>query len=669
MPHAACRLAAPLLLLAGSALGQVAADRDVGPVLEPQPLRASVVTGIGAMRLRIATPDARESVAAVIDRAGDKPLPAQGQPAEGQPADAQPATYTLGSRVIVKASPAALARLEAEGYEVDRFDPLPGYAFVSSHSVAGAIDLARRLRDIPGVGRATVELGRTFRSRTVPTDPRLQDAWHLINDQRPGEDINARGAWLRGYTGQGVTVGVVDEGVFSVHEDLIDNRDGQLMQSGTVSFHGTAVAGIIAAAADNGLGAAGIAYNATFGTQLYGRFGPTEEDNAEALLFRNDLINIKNNSWGPLDNRAFHPLDPLEADALETGATTGRGGLGTVFVWAAGNGSFNDRPEYDGFANSRHTIAIGAVGHLGQRASYNERGSAMTAVAYSDGNTDDDNIQRDIFTTRWPPLGDDNYGLFGGTSAAAPLATGVIALALEANPQLTARDVQKLIVNTARIIDEENTAWSTNAAGWRFNDNYGFGMLDAEAMVIAAETWTNVGPPASFAAGTVASNTPVPDNDPAAPVEIEFDIPVQLRVEHAEIRVRMAGDNIGDIRLELVGPAGTVSTIAETRTFRGDDMDHLFTSVRHWDELAAGTWTLRATDGREGDVHTLLDAALTIHGTCAADQNRDGTTDAADFQAWVSNFQSGNADADMNGDATVDGSDFFAWVHYSRIGC
>ena len=636
------------------------AARDIGPALQPDgSLHATLRTGIGTHRLNIASPNDRLSAARLIDRVQHKPSP-----------DA-PETYTLTDRVIIKASADAIAALERVGYGLERSESVPGYAFVSAGTVAAAIDLADQLRTHAGVTRATVELGRTFVTRDAPTDPSVPLAWHLDNTELPEIDINASGAWARGYTGQGITIGIIDAGVFVFHEDLLDNLDTSLIQSSASSGHGTSVAGIAVGVGNNGLGSAGVAYNATFGPQVYGQFAPTEQINADALAYRLDVIDIKNNSWGPLDNRAFHPLDPLEADAIELGATTGREGRGTVYIWAAGNGNINDRPEYDGFAGNRHTIAIGAVGHLGTRARYNERGSAMTAVTVSDGNEDEQGRERAIFTTRQRTTNNpDNYtAFFGGTSAAAPIATGAVALMLEANPELTNRDIQHIIVHTAKDIDPADPFWVTNGAGHRFNDNYGFGLLDAEALVVAAETWTPVGPPAAYDAGLIVANTPVPDNDDENATTIDFQVPVQLKIEHAEIRVRMTGPYIGDIRLELVSPAGTVSRIADTRLFGGDDMDHLFTSVKHWDERSAGTWTLRVYDGNQGDLHTLNDAQLVLHGTCLADQDRSGAIDPADFQAWLANYQAELPDADMNGDGGVSPADFGAWIAFANLGC
>lgn len=84
---------------------------------------------------------------------------------------------------------------------------------------------------------------------------------------------------------------------------------------------------------------------------------------------------------------------------------------------------------------------------------------------------------------------------FFGTSAAAPVAAGAIALVLEANPELTYRDVMHIIARTARIPNlEEAEDWIINGAGFHVSDKFGFGVLDVGQMVALAQNWTNVQP-------------------------------------------------------------------------------------------------------------------------------------------------------------------------------
>ena len=79
-----------------------------------------------------------------------------------------------------------------------------------------------------------------------------------------------------------------------------------------------------------------------------------------------------------------------------------------------------------------------------------------------------------------------------GTSASAPMAAGIIALALEANPSLTWRDVQHLIVKTSQPRDLKATDWRTNGLNRKVSHSYGYGLMDTSAMVKLAKNWTLV---------------------------------------------------------------------------------------------------------------------------------------------------------------------------------
>lgn len=80
-----------------------------------------------------------------------------------------------------------------------------------------------------------------------------------------------------------------------------------------------------------------------------------------------------------------------------------------------------------------------------------------------------------------------------GTSAAAPIAAGVLALVLQANPYLTWRDVQHLIVRTSVPVSTADDGWHVNGAGHAINHKFGYGKMDAGALVDLAETWTLIG--------------------------------------------------------------------------------------------------------------------------------------------------------------------------------
>src|SRR5690606_31211367 len=104
-------------------------------------------------------------------------------------------------------------------------------------------------------------------------------------------------------------------------------------------------------------------------------------------------------------------------------------------------------------------------------------------------------------------------GDFGGTSSSAPLVSGIIALMLDANPSLTARDVQHILVHTARKNHPASTSWNVNGAGHDVSHLYGFGAVDAGAAVAAAQSWQGVGPLATVQSGILNANVGIPDNN------------------------------------------------------------------------------------------------------------------------------------------------------------
>jgi subtilisin family serine protease len=394
----------------------------------------------------------------------------------------------------------------------------------------------------------TQSSGQTsMQSRSIPTDPLLAMQWHLINsgqqvgspDFQPiygvaGEDINVAPVWNQGYTGAGVTVAVIDSGVQTTHPDLVGNLNLALQfnsntgQSngnpvGTVGDptvgHGTSVAGLIAAVANNGIGGAGVAPGATIVPINYLSGIQAPDGLVRALRYSiQNGVDITNNSFGPADIRQFGAATPAELLALRDSVIFGRDGLGMINVWASGNGAgpYGTRPgfpgigtfdnsNYDGFANSRYTIAVTGVDHDGSYnnidgtvTNYMEAG-ANVLVATPTGSVAlqialDTGIGSGLVTTdltgdlgfnqlRDPITGEeidrdfladpDYTSRFNGTSASAPIAAGVIALMLEANPNLSWRDVKEILVRSARQNDPlgipSNGAGASSQSSWITN--------------------------------------------------------------------------------------------------------------------------------------------------------------------------------------------------------
>lgn len=572
----------------------------------------------------------------------------------------------LTSTVIVRTEDPEALRLAASRLGAIDLAPaqgIPGFWLVECGTVRRALRAADALRATPGVTEAyldhheqLVDRGGDDDDDPVPgTDPLFPDQWHLHNDVTPGEDLNVLPVWAMGITGQGVLIGQAEtSGANPTHEDLSANHDASASQDGaTNGIHATRVAGIMSAVGLNGLGVRGVAYDSTFCSQ----YVSSVERIAEAFVWRNDAIDVKNNSWGPADNNGIRYLASIERAALEEAVATGRNGLGQVLVFAGGNGGLTDRCDYDPYASSRYTIAVGWINDEGTRSYIHnsngtEPGASLMVVAPSNGIG-----HRPIVTTNHGP---NPYNTnFGGSSAAAPMCTGVVALMLQARPDLTWRDVQHVLVNSARKNDPDNPEWTTNGAGHDISHDYGFGAVDAAAAVTLAQSWQLVGPPLSTSAAD-APGVVVPDGSQdwtLRTIEILDDI----RVEHVEVALDATHTYRGDLEVELVSPSGTTSVLATRHNDPNDHYDsYVFTSVRHWDEMSAGLWTLRLRDTVTPDEGVLNAWTLTIHGTapvplCAGDADNSGAVDIDDLNLVLSNWLAGPNATRPQGELTGDG--------------
>ena len=98
--------------------------------------------------------------------------------------------------------------------------------------------------------------------------------------------------------------------------------------------------------------------------------------------------------------------------------------------------------------------------------------------------------------------------------------------------------------------------------------------------------------------------------------------PRRSRLEKVEIVLNATHTYRGDLRVVLTSPLGTESVLAETRSDSGDNYSNwVFTTVRDWDEISYGDWTLKVTDGRGGDVGTFDSWQLNFYGTTSTAQD------------------------------------------------
>uniref|UniRef100_A0A5K3FT81 P/Homo B domain-containing protein n=2 Tax=Mesocestoides corti TaxID=53468 RepID=A0A5K3FT81_MESCO len=348
--------------------------------------------------------------------------------------------------------------------------------------------------------------------RSLSSDPLFRREWYIHNTGQaggtPGLDLNVLSAWAQNITGRGVTTAIMDDGIDYLHPDIAPNYAAEASYdfSGNDAFpyprytddwfnsHGTRCAGEVAAVAGNGVCGVGVAPNSRVaGLRMLDQPYMTDLIEAAAMSQARDIIDIYSASWGPTDDgKTVDGPRNQTMQAIVDGVNKGRRGKGSLYVWASGDGGPEDDCNCDGYAASMWTISINSATNDGQTASYDESCASTLASTFSNGKS---MLSLDT--------GVGTIDLYGnctlhhsGTSAAAPEAAGVLALALEANPELTWRDMQHLIVLTSKrnhLYDREGTHnWTINGAGLEFNHLFGYGVLDAGDMVRIAKLWKTV---------------------------------------------------------------------------------------------------------------------------------------------------------------------------------
>merc|ERR1712038_2016725 len=466
-----------------------------------------------------------------------------------------------------------------------------------------------------------------------------EDMWYL--NRRDDPNMKVEEAWDLGMSGQGVAVTIVDDGIEKDHPDLVQNYDplsstdvndndrdpNPRYDSRDSNRHGTRCAGQVAAASNNSNCIVGIAYNAKIGgiRMLDGPINDAVE--AKSLSFNSDHIDIYSSSWGPNDDgKTVDGPGKLTSSAFEQGVTQGRDGKGSIFVWASGNGGrYRDNCNCDGYSPSIYTITVSSTTERGQIPWYSEPCSATIATTYSSGSSSD----RAIATT---DLHHKCTTKHTGTSASAPMASAIIALALEANPDLTWRDVQHIMVRTSRPVNLEAPDWQGNGVGRQVSHRYGYGLMDAEAMVEMSRRWISV-PPQHFC--EVVSPHYYKAIPARANVSLELDVSscqgVRL-LEHVVSPIHvMAGAYRGALRIYLESPSGTRAQLLDNRPHdvSGSGFTNWpFMSVHSWGENPRGKWRLEIyNDATWGSDAKLYGWSLKLYGT-SFDPNSDYSDDA-----------------------------------------
>ncbi|CAF96055.1 unnamed protein product, partial [Tetraodon nigroviridis] len=383
------------------------------------------------------------------------------------------------------------------------------------------------------------------------------------------------------------------------------------------SSHGTRCAGTVAAAANASLCTVGVAFQAQIGGIRMLGGDVTDMVEARSLSFRPHYVDIYLASWGPEDDGAtLEGPGPLTQLALQKGVQTGRSGRGSIFVWASGNGGRRgDHCSCDGYGSSIYTISVSSGPPRGHRPDHQERCASILTTSSTSGETEET-------VTLGPQQTCSRVETDTSLSAAA--AAGVIALTLEANPSLTWRDVQHIIVRASRADRLEAPDWHLNGGGFKVSHLYGFGLLDAEAMVTEAERWNNVPPQHEC-----VQDVPLPSSSADIRArEFRMFPPARAErcyAEHVVARVTIAHNRRGDLSIRLTSPSGTVSQLLANRP--NDDSTEGFNrwefmTTHCWGERPAGRWTLEVRDSgsqerERAELGALKEWSLVIYGTAA----------------------------------------------------
>lgn len=371
---------------------------------------------------------------------------------------------------------------------------------------AESLELAQNIKDLealPGVSSAEIDL-RVY-PMTAPNDPLLGGQWALDS----GYGVDAVTTW-QSAQGEGVRVAVVDTGVVA-HEDLASNvvggydfisdsttandgdgRDGDPTDAGdwaanevcgyasNSSWHGTHVAGIIAAVNNNGIGVSGVAPKATIvPVRALGRCGGSTSDVFAAARWAAGLSvpGVPSNSYpARIINMSLGSAQACPSwmqSAIDEIAA-----VGVLIVVAAGNANVDAATTAPASCNNVLTVASSTS--QGARSSFSNYGSAVDIAAPGSGVLNTINLGTTV-------AGNSGYEQRSGTSMAAPHVAGVAALVLSLEPDLSLADLRSRLLSTA-------TAFSSTCS------ECGAGIVSASGAVAPAVSALLPGAPTSVTA-------------------------------------------------------------------------------------------------------------------------------------------------------------------------
>ncbi|XP_043345580.1 proprotein convertase subtilisin/kexin type 6 isoform X3 [Cervus canadensis] len=376
-------------------------------------------------------------------------------------------------------------------------------------------------------------------------DPIWSNMWYMHcgdKNSRCRSEMNVQAAWKRGYTGKNVVVTILDDGIERNHPDLAPNYDSYASYDVNGNDYDPSP-----------------------------RYDASNE-NKHGTRCAGEVAASANNSYcivGVAYNAKIGGIRMLDGDVTDVVEAKS---LGTrpnyIDIYSASWGPDDDGKTVDG------------PGRLARQAFEHGIRKVTTDLRQrcTDGHT--------------------------GTSVSAPMVAGIIALALEANSQLTWRDVQHLLVKTSRPAHLKANDWKVNGAGHKVSHLYGFGLVDADALVVEAKKWMAVPPQHTCVAVTDKRPRSIPvvqtlwTSALTTACADHTDQHVGF-LEHVVARVSISHPRRGDLQIHLTSPSGTRSQLLAKRL-----LDHSnegftnweFMTVHCWGEKAEGEWTLEIQD-------------------------------------------------------------------------
>ncbi|MEM9827093.1 MAG: proprotein convertase P-domain-containing protein, partial [Planctomycetota bacterium] len=507
---------------------------------------------------------------------------------------------------------------------------------------------------------ATPNLFQSWQLYAAPNDPLFGNQWHLHNTGQGGglvgHDANLVAAWdINAGGSSDIIVGIVDDGVSTDHEDLtVWTNPGEIADNGidddgngwvddihgwnfvnnnnNSSYtadgdnHGTAVAGVAAADGNNGVGVAGAAYNSqVISARIFDGISVADDVGIAAAIHymagrKEDgtgvwnSAHVVNHSWG-----GGFP-SPLIIDAFAYATASGghdQGGINNFISTGNGAGPVSF-PAYLSNTNDG-VVAVGGTGNTGGIAVYSSFGPEVDIVAptkndfFSALAIETTDLMGEIGYDPSNYTGTGGNG-FGGTSSAAPLATGVAALALaELDAQgldLSPGELRDLIRANARLI--AGLQHGTDG----HNVFSGYGMIDAFSLLSGIGT--------REISVTSATAELVSGGDPVTFASTDLGSTAQTHV-----RIRNQGTEPLDVS-GLSVTSGPFSIVA------GDagvlDLGESITVVLEFEPTTTGTATAVLEIASDDVDEAIFEVPLTgvgtfvsIDGTVFEDREADGT--------------------------------------------